>query len=220
MRLQKYLINDSKNEDIEWYSKFYKDCKPYITDWVKCRAPNFLYRNVNNSYKSFGIKRSYVDKGRKPADTPLELHNFFNDYFYDKFRWKVRNGVAAIGIPFKSGQYGGEPHLFFPIGNYKFVWSPKIGDLFTHFDSMRMLDPPDEEDCCFDDSDWEEQLEVMRDNYYDSRQHAMDDLKYTDKNLKRAIESHNEIYFNCKKYYVINMRYGNILEKLIRDGVT
>ena len=141
-RLQKYL-NEGKGKDIgyddktvEEFKSFYldieKDCKPYITEFKKSKSLRFLYRGTERRVSDYRILKSYIKTGRKPKDTPEELHELLNDLFSDKFRWNVRDGVSTTS-GFSSGNYGTK-YLFFPIGRYEYAWSPDIDDLWNEIE--------------------------------------------------------------------------------------
>ena len=69
----------------------------------------------------------------------------------------------------------------FPIGDFKFIWSPKISDLYAALPlSFKGASLP----------------EVVT--------HVMSE--YTDKNLAAAINSEFEISIKCKEYYLLAVR--------------
>ena len=97
------------------------------------------------------------------------------------FGWKVRSGGMFT--------YGAEgflySHYFFPIGNFKFVWSPKVKDLFDYLAELRrdlgIL--------------WSE-LKPIDLSYILTT--------YRKDNLCAALKGGNsEIVFKCKEYYLL-----------------
>ena len=63
-------------------------------------------------------------KKRKPVSTPIEVHNFANAYFEDEFGVPFRNGMFCTGDSTFARDYG-NLYLVFPVGNFKYCWSPK-----------------------------------------------------------------------------------------------
>jgi hypothetical protein len=273
MRLQKYIIDESRmerrmlEEFRDFFPKFYKDCKKFLDDWEKSGAKTFLNRNTHEATDFYLIKKSHVDSHRNPMDTPRELHDYLNEIFKRKFGWNVRNGVFTSG-KYLDSQYGSNQYIFFPIGNYKFVYSPKIEDLYSYFEDYDLVVPPvnyyeardaweheygedydgtwyyKNKDTGLNDIDaaladlkadgieaerydlewipaveWEDFLEDLRNNAKESHEDAVEaaikDANYTDKNLKNAINSENEVIFNCKRYYLIRNRYEDLIKKFL-----
>jgi len=271
MRLQKYLteriLSPGEIEIFqENYPQLYKDCKLYIDDWRKSGAKDFLYRGTRRPGIYFGIKSSHVKSGRLAKDTSQETHNILNDLFKKRFKWYVRNGVMTTGNISDASSYG-TVYLFFPIGKYKFVWSPKVDDLYSEIDveykhmysfdeyygsdirydweeeygkdrkghweydgeeidnteDLRYELEDTEEDFDKDllywipDMDYDEYESARRGEYEKEREDYFFDLvkKYTDKNLRGAINSGNEVIFNCDKYYLVDINYEEMLMKAI-----
>lgn len=81
------------------------------------------------------------------------LQKIFDEFFYKKFRWKPRSeGVFTIGdIKSIRGVYG-IPYIFVPIGEYKYLWSPDVDDLYEEIDYE---DYSDEFDDFNLEDDWE-----------------------------------------------------------------
>lgn len=131
-RLQKVFEErlDNASDEENLIRLIYKNCQPYLKQALKDkRYPLFIFSGRN--YKGDWFKGK-VRTDRRPTDTNLELHNDLNKEFVKKFGYPVRS--ASI---FCSGDQGvaesyGDSYFIFPIGNFKFVWSPDISDLFLH----------------------------------------------------------------------------------------
>lgn len=186
MRLQQY-INEEKTEDLQAFVNMIKsDCKPFLREMKK--ANRFLFRgyDAEDSYGSDKTNIIYYKKkprkDRKPKDMYPNTHKKLDDLFNEKFGWRARsNGVFCTGDRGTAAAYGSS-HIVFPIGQFRFVWSPKIGDLYTEIRKHISSRPgkssvPD--------------LEKIVDTY-------------TDKDLAKAIKQMHEISLKCKEYYLVN----------------
>jgi hypothetical protein len=115
---------------------------------------------------------------RKPRDTHPDVHNEMNRMFNEYHGAPFRNGLFVTGSLKEAKSYG-EAIVIFPIGKFKYCWSPTITDLSDHV--------PGGANSVFDQEKLTEKLDKMFSLYY----------KTTD--LKNAIFSENEIMLYCDK---------------------
>jgi hypothetical protein len=106
-------------------------CQPFLKEMRQNNIKDFLYRGVNYGLDYWEVKKTRTD--RKPKDTKQEIHELLDDLFLKKFGWRARSqGVFTIGDKSKISQKGyGHHHIFFPIGKYKYLWSPLVEDLYV-----------------------------------------------------------------------------------------
>lgn len=173
-----------------------KDCQEFIKSIRLCKKNVFILRG--HFYQIQGIQKFQHDvKYRRPRNMPQNIHDEINIYFEDKFGWKIRNGVFCYGFnlaehnPIDLGY--GIFHLFFPIGNFKFVFSDEHFDLFGSINNS--IEP----------------IETVIKN-----------LKFDDKDFCRALTLQpkfdnfsNEISFNTSSYYLINTIYYQEISRFI-----
>jgi hypothetical protein len=157
----------------------------------------FIYRGKPKSKVNVGVIKKFTSRtDRKPLSTNEEVHKFMDDFFFKKFRWKARSeGVFTTPVETQADVYG-LPYLFFPIGSYKFIWSPEIYDFFTDIESYVFI-------------------KVANISLRDKRliDRGFKKLEtYTDKDLNQAIKSKGEIMFKCSSYYLVNTKYKTFLE--------
>lgn len=267
MKLKKYMkdIELSKIPDI-----LMKDCKPFIDEIRKGRKVGFLYRGTEKNI--LNLKKVKPRKDRKPKDMPEDLHKLFDKLFKKEFGWKARSeGTFVSGFIGIATSYG-KPCLFFPIGNYKYIWSLEIEDLYSEveesgylheFESSLFLTScdyeyhdiygyektgtfeydgidlktNDERDAMniameslgdkesFDSHllEWipeitfEEYMDDKEAEYESNRYNFISDLVggYTNKNLINIIGYRNEISFKCNSYYLVDVKYADILQEKI-----
>ena len=103
-----------------------KDCTIFLEDTKDCKS--WLVRWTSKPI--MGLQKFVPRADRKPTDTPQWLHDYMDKLFYKKFGWKARSeGVFAITV--KGTVQNFELHNpIFPIGKYKYIWSPDVTDLY------------------------------------------------------------------------------------------
>lgn len=114
---------------------------------------------------------------RKPLNMHPNVQRLLDDIFLKKFGWKARSsGVFASGNKHGVAGYG-TVYEIYPTDGYKFLWSPKVGDLYeaVFWDEYGYVDT--------DDPDFVEKMN-----------------SYKDKNLIDAIMSEHEVMIQCDRY--------------------
>ena len=196
-RLQKYLLNEAiiwNDIDInKWIGILEDECQPYLKECRK--VDDFLYRGSPKS-NSEGIFKLKPRMDRRPMDTPRELHNYLDKLFKKKFGWEVRSeGVFVTGDDYQADNYG-IVYLFFPIGQFKYVWSPKISDMLHYLDGKNFVEQT---------FGWELTADIENSKILQDMVNT-----YTDKGLSKAIANEGEISVKCKEYYLFE---GNKYER-------
>lgn len=106
-------------------------CKPFLDEMRDAKQyPLFRGAKYVTDSNMVGLyhKKSYKD--RIPTDMNRDISRFFDNKFKEKLGVAIRsNGVFASKCPVVSSDYGTR-YLFFPIGEYKYYWSPQISDLY------------------------------------------------------------------------------------------
>jgi hypothetical protein len=231
-RLLSY-INEEDNEPDRIIRLLKTDCKPFLKEYTG----RFLYRGSSNTYGD--IEKVIPKKNRRPLDTPLELHNIWNNAFKKKFGWNVRSeGVFVTGDDFQAGEFGAYVYLVFPIGEFKYVWSSKYKDISadtsTDNDEISIYE-------YFLDRKHKHEMEIKKIWFKENRfktfnRQEFDEWKkkreadihkdivmrtedminsFTDRNFKKAIKSGNEISIKCDAYYMVSIEYNRELEKVL-----
>ena len=171
--------------------KLKKDCKPYLK--VAKKNGYVLWRGNEKEIGTMGkVKRR---KDRRPLSMKKWIHDILNKLFYEKFGWKPRSeGVFAVTDQSSSWTYG-KPYGFFPIGSYRYVWSPDVRDLWTD-STMFEVEIPGEPMT-------DKEMKIRGEEILKS---LMD--RYTDKKLDWAMKSKgHEIMFDVDNYYLVNRNY-------------
>lgn len=89
---------------------------------------NIMYRGM--PFKAEGSVVMTVRKDRKPLDTGMGLHTVMDEWFFEKFGHRARSqGLFVTGDTKQVSLYG-ERFIIFPVGEYEYIWSPMVRDLY------------------------------------------------------------------------------------------
>lgn len=127
-RLNKYIKEEVKDQN--WYlDKFVpliqKDCKEFLKE---IRGAKGMLSRIEGAKGEPILKRT-VRSDRRPLDSKLERHEWFDDYFLKKFGWRARSNVLFTwGRRFNIISL--HDWLVFPVDKYKIVWNDDIVDLY------------------------------------------------------------------------------------------
>ena len=267
MRLKLFLNRTGNFTEISSDIKdiLLKDCKYFLKEVKKSNG--LLYRGKEDHIESIELFKNRI-ADRKPKDTQKHIHDEFNLLFKKKFGWPVRNGIFVTSDKGLAEEYG-HPNIFFPKGDFDFVWSDSIKDLYSdeiensiigiefynvydgyeweeefgeggngnwtykgkkisynkYSDNILDILGIDEED--YDEADLEWVPDVEEEEWYIKSEGEFSNRvkelyksivnRYTNKNLLKAMKSKNEISFNCKEYYLINVMYEESILKWIKE---
>lgn len=156
-------------KDAEILELIKRDCQPFL----KHHPDGLMFRGMKN--KGVGAFKQSVRGDRKPKNMLPELHSKIDDWFQTKFGIKARSETVFVTGDFNDARSYGKAYAVFPIGEFDFVWSPEVGDLFIVLHNETPSEVPD----------------------------RLADLKYQTTDLKAAIDSYYEIMVRCKEYYAV-----------------
>lgn len=161
-----------------------RDCMPFLQQIDFKIAEYPMYRGINPKQRGSTIipnkrtarQKTVRLKDRISRDTLQKIHNAINKHFIKMFGEPFRNALFATGRLSSALTYG-DAYFVFPIGQFKFLWSPHIFDL------------------------WNEDM-VTVDDYLNT----IDGGDYQTTDLKSAIKSENEIMIRVPKYHMIQYK--------------
>jgi hypothetical protein len=196
----------SEEEQIDLVKLLLRDCKPYIE---ALHGDDLLRRGVRDlgeakiatfEGKEIQYSQKAVRKDRKPKDMKRGLHHLIDDWFDDQFRGLRPRSEGMFcfgeGTQLRTLAQYGEVCYVFPIGEFKYVWSPKVDDLYNEIDHRSEIYNDEKEF-----NDW-----MQAQNY---RTTGLDD----------AVQKNVEVMIMCDSYYAfggaMNRRDGHV----IRDAV-
>lgn len=124
-----YTINESVDPK-EALALIKKDCQPYISQ-INNLDSNRLRRGMtfNTEFK----KMNAVGDGRNEDESDDEWEKLADQWLGKKVGFPARSQTAycAGGVPMAK-RYG-LAYSVFPIGDFKYVWSPVVEDLYYPF---------------------------------------------------------------------------------------
>ena len=200
-------LNDQQDVYDQVATTILTTCKPYLeliqydTDWYK------LYRGAGKSTEPVNIIPGYRDN-RKPKDTPIHLHEAINRVFKAKFGLPFRNGTFTTSQKTDAAAYGKMIYAIIPIGDFKFIWSSQISDLFDYL-NRKVKD----------------EFGTLTSLYHEEPKVIGTLLKYVhtpefvnlyqDNNLPAGILSNHEVMLYCDKCYYIHVDKYDIISNII-----
>jgi len=174
--------NNLTSQDV--YAIIQKDCQSFLEAIGNKPKSNMLYRGVA-IYAAKPIQKKQVHlTSRKPMTTNNEIHHLINDYFTRQFGEPFRNALFVSGDHTQASGYGNTVLSIFPIGDFTFVWSPGVNDMY--------------------DVTWPRPGGFS--NVTPSQEavdYTLEPYKYTNKSFTAAIHSGNEIMIRCNEYYAV-----------------
>jgi hypothetical protein len=122
-----------------------KDCSEFINEMIDTESVLFrgVRRGINEVTKGLGKKQARSD--RYTLDMRQDVSEEFDNLFSDKFGVTLRkSGTFATKQPLNAIQYTNWSkernrtfnYLFFPIGDYRYFWNPKITDLYSDVENQ------------------------------------------------------------------------------------
>jgi len=213
MKTFKQFISEEEVKELVDILK--RDCKPFLNEanglflrrGVRVLKESELEEAMLNGH-TIELYTKQTRRDRKALSTSSHWHELADEWFAGKFGLPARTqAVFCLG---ESGNYDtlksyGIPCMIFPIGEFSFVWSPKVADLFSDIDDL----PHNIAQAQFNGGKDESRALFFR---------WMDKKGYEDGNLSQALSGSNEIMMVCNSYYAVQLA-GNkqALETMMRD---
>ena len=189
MRLIKYILGEAGKilspDETSIYNIIIRDCSEILDVYRKTlKIDKYHWVLWRGSYNDINVFKEFTPRmDRRPKDTAQWLHDLYDKRFKEKFGWNVRSeGVFVTSNKSFAGSFG-DPFAFFPLNDFKFVWSKEVDDLTGYLGSGKYDQAkPEEYDIRI--------MKLMR--------------TYQDDDLEQAIVTTHEIAFKCKEYYLVN----------------
>lgn len=201
-------------EDSELKDLLENDCAFFLEE---SKRKGFLIRGVNritrgerhelpdpsDESKTVPFWEIPVRQDRTPSDTSIKTHELLDNWFNKVFKIKARTqalfctGSSPRGVS-HAHQYG-DPYIIMPIGEFKYVWSNEVPDLYNKTAGINWSVTLGK------DVDPEDKIDKF-----------MNRLDYTDEDLHIAVQDHFEIMVGCRKYYAFEYSDRELLEMLLK----
>lgn len=170
----------------------------------RATVKSFAFPGEDEDEQGFIWERT-VRHDRRPADTEPESHKLLDDWFNKEFGVRARSTTLFCVGDTKLGradikQYG-DLYIILPIGEFKYIWSPKVQDLFAKID----------------DKDWTMDLQRPGEEQdpAENCNRFMNTLGYYDGDLHKVVSSKLEVMVACSKYYAIEYKHKYMLENML-----
>lgn len=182
--------------------------EPKVINLLKTGAQPFLRQNSGPLWRGIHLEPSaytveQFDDGsqitwallkqrtnRGPLTSDAEIHKAADDWFEEKFGWRARStGTFVTGRKTEAASYG-RTHLIYPLGEFNFVWSPIIHDLYSS--SWSRLTKDDSK--------------LTADKAKKLVASILDNGEYQNSDLHAAVRRGHEIMLDCKSYIAINVQ--------------
>ena len=230
-------INESK--DIKLIAEMIKrDCQPFLQSFDFKTSNDLLYRGEDDLHDKM-IKRKRRHN-RQSVDTEQETSDFFDKIFKKKFGWEPRS--SGIFVLRGGSSYGEKEYVFFPIGDFRYVWSTEIEDFFAYVNGEEFMSWDYYNDVVFG-NEWkelemrgaaeniDEWLELNKWERYETKEEWDKEREnvyqrmvdtYKEEGLPDAgfhFESGSELIFDVDYYYLIETDSSNtkLEEELIKE---
>lgn len=170
------------------------DCMPYIKE-----VKSIINKNIHYLYRGMATPEQFFKKvartDRIPTDSNPEWQTALDDEFQKELGVKPRSSGVFCSFTKRSGY--GKTYIVFPVGNYKFVTSKLVYDLYLE-EPMKSID--------FEDKAKELVKRYTITNHLTDLIHNVKDKK-------------NEIMLLCKEYYAAEIEYEEVLDEWIKNEI-
>lgn len=203
------FLNFMKKDDSEReIVQFIKDnCKPYLKE---TKGKLFLWRGYKKNIKEYTTLKSKTRT--KSKFSSQELFIAIDDTFESIFGWRPRSESIYVSNSYSMAKAYGLPYLFFPIGVYKYIWSPTIKDLYEYGVDKNYIikDNRNKESS---------NIELINKSIEDGTFHRFAKKHYINSDIKMCADNcvRNEIMFGCRSYVLVNSSYKHVLMEELKD---
>lgn len=205
------LLSTPKNRAAieEFIHKVVEECRPFLVE--KRIAGNLLFRGINATSPILYDKPIRSD--RKPKHTPSIISDKVDDYFEQQFGIRFRSNSIFCTANISTASVYGKVYAVYPVGEFKYLWSDKVEDLFLELESI--LNRHELRIAKLRDPEWVDQHSQEIEEKLKNFKVAIAKLDYKNNELKRALHSGNEIMITGNTYHAINIKdntIGNVHE--------
>lgn len=149
---------------------------------------------------------------RNPKDTEPLIHDFLDEWSRKEWGWKWRSEGVYTSTDYRDSlRYGNKSFLFFPIGNYSYLYNREVSDIADYniaYEWIKQYKEGDKSDL------WA---------YNRAKQFIEKFLsEYTDKGLKKYHNTSGqnviEVVWKCREYYLIGTDYYKYIKEYFETG--
>lgn len=96
----------------------------------------YLYRGFYKGVQEGVYENKFIHKRRTPIDTPAEIHDFADKWFFEKFGIYARSRTIFCSTDLVQAREYGRVARITPIGDAVYIYSPQV------IDFVEILYPP------------------------------------------------------------------------------
>ena len=199
---------------IETADNVHSDCQFFLSQINAGEDQNIAYRGMDKTkyWETPIIIKDVRLEERKPLDSDDATHGFLNTEFTKLYGAPFRSAMFMTGSARDTLRYGFTFQVF-PVGQFKFIWSPTVNDLWVEArDLRRTLAFPTDRD----------EQEMKKNEEYKAKVHkAFYDkviASYETGNMQAALKSGKEIMCRAEQYYAIN--FDNVTNNILDANKT
>lgn len=199
-----------------------KNCQP----WLNSIDPDQVVYRATSAPSSYEVVFTRaVRADRRPYDSPLALHGFYNKLVDMMDGTANRSNSAFVTGSYDFAQGFDKPiYVAVPIGNFHYTWSPYVEDLYHTFEagdrnSVKVFDllfskekfkqetGTDEEFSREKFMQWSYNKITKYGDVSVINKHNLEELIKVDTGLPQAIRSGNEIMISASNMLYIDVRF-------------
>lgn len=200
---KQFLAEERK---IEMFSDLiFQHCRPFLE---ASGGKGFLLRGIkrlseveaHSVLDAEGEEMEYAVKTVRQDRRPLDITGFrsrvIDGWFDEKFGIKARSQCVFAGgnkMEVKDLKHYGTPCAIFPIGEFKYVWSQEVEDVFGDMNVF---------------ANTEDELEEKIRDWFDRRNYQTDGLDL-------AVQLSKEIMIKCDRYYAFPLEYQDKMKQAL-----
>lgn len=194
MRFNSFIISESSSFGTQEINAIHRDCKKYFAG---IKFGQKLFRGLEDELTyGFGIKTVRTD--RRPMDTPGEVHDILDHLFLKKFGIRARRDTVFCTTTLWQAEEYGIPYYFFPIGDFRMIFSKDVMDLTAELRDKDILTMDYSTgkrifNVIIDDESLQKELEKFVNKYEMTADPG------------RAFASPGEVMVKCDKYYLVDV---------------
>lgn len=182
-------------------------CTPFLQQ-INYEADKYiLWRGLGGKFTTISpnpVDVMTVRKDRQPVLTGANAHKLSDRYFDEKFGIKGRSATTFVTGQIKHAMSYGRPYAVFPVGEFRFLWSPNVADMAGLFvgREAQMINN------FIADGEENEAYQFVTD--------ILDKQKYTTSNLTAAIASNNEVMIESDKILIVSYE---VIREMKKQGI-
>lgn len=220
----KFELDEDSNSFDKIVELLERDCKPFLDEIMK-NDGHVIFRGSRPSHNEeiddLDIYKKTVRADRKSLDTNSEISNIFDDIFEKKFGVRPRSCGVFTTKNYQTTSAYGMRYIFVPIGEYKYYWNPSFDDLFTKINTeswYRRFTKSEYKPNEYKPNMIKRFYDFITNNNLEKDVHnSMKKLVDGYKNDDLEINTHQEIMFICKDYYLLDAGWLNQYKQYIEQ---